>query len=195
MKQVRVVLWLLVGIALAGLVAIVVFAQRGLLSTAGLPAPRPSLPAPSPAGPTFRPAPDFTLRTLDRKPLALSDFRGKIVVLNFWASWCTPCKQEMPNLERVWKEFGRRGVMVLGIDVQDDPEDAAAFMKALKITYPSVYDPEQTRMNAYQVTALPTTFFIDQQMRIRGRVVGGYLGEEGYRELRRQILVLLRSPQ
>lgn len=193
MKQVRVVPWLLVGIALAGLGAIVVLVQRGSLGTAGLPAPRPGLLAPSPTGPALRPAPDFRLRTLQGKPLALSDFRGKVVVLNFWASWCTPCKEEMPNLERVWKEFGSRGVMVLGIDVEDDPEDAAAFMKALKITYPSVYDPEQTRMNAYQVTALPTTFFIDQQMRIRGRVVGGYLGEEGYRELRRQILALLKS--
>lgn len=192
MKSKRTILWTLAGMALAGLAVFIVFGLRGL-GTAGLLAPRP---APlSPPGQALRPAPDFTLQTFDRKPLALSDFKGKIVILNFWASWCTPCKQEMPSLERAWKEFGERGVVVLGIDVSDDPEDAVAFMKALQITYPIVYDPEQARMNAYQVTALPTTFFIDTQMRIRGRFVGGYLGEEGYRELRRQILALLKSPR
>lgn len=159
----------------------------------GLP-PRPAVP-PAPRTPpqTFRPAPDFRLRSFDGGLIALSDFRGKVVVLNFWASWCTPCKQEMPNLERAWQEFRDRGVVVLGIDVLDDQKDAAAFLEALQITYPNVYDPDQTRMVAYQVTGLPTTIFIDREQRIRTRYVGGYLGEAGHNQLRRQILGLLNA--
>jgi len=114
-------------------------------------------------------------------------------VLNFWASWCTPCKQEMPNLERVWVEFKDRGVVVLGVDVQDDMEEAAAFLKALRITYPNVFDPDQDRLIAYQVTGIPTTIFIDREQRIRGRFAGGYLGEAGRAQLRRQILALLNA--
>lgn len=142
---------------------------------------------------SLRPAPQFRLSQLDGGPLALSDFKGRVVVLNFWASWCTPCKREMPNLERVWREFKGRGVVVLGIDVQDDIEDAAAFVKALGITYPNVFDPSQDRLVAYQVTGIPTTVFIDREQRIRGRFAGGYLGESGLRDLRRQILAVLNT--
>lgn len=141
-----------------------------------------------------RPAPDFRLRTFDGGTLALSDFRGKIVVVNFWASWCTPCKQEMPNLERLWRAYRSRGVVVLGVDVQDDPDDARAFLRALQITYPNVHDPGQERMTAYQVVALPTTVFVDRGQRLRGRFVGGYVGDAGYTELQRQVDVLLAGP-
>lgn len=185
----RWMVWLLAAATLAAAAAVVWLGLRGTL------APRPAAP-PAPTAPpeTFRPAPDFRLRSFDGRMIALSDFRGKVVVLNFWASWCTPCKQEMPNLERAWQEFKDRGVVVLGIDVLDDPEDAAAFLAALAITYPNVHDPEQTRMTAYRVTGLPTTVFIDREQRIRTRYVGGYLGEAGYAELRRQILALRGSP-
>jgi len=139
------------------------------------------------------PAPDFRLRAFDGRMLALSDFRGKAVVLNFWASWCTPCRQEMPILERISREFKGSGLVVLGIDVLDDEQDARAFLAALRITYPNVFDPDQTRMRLYRVAALPTTILIDRQQRQRGRFVGGYLGEPGYRELRDQVLTLLNG--
>lgn len=138
-------------------------------------------------------APDFRLRTFDGRPVALSDFRGKPVVLNFWASWCTPCRDEMPILERVWKEFKDRGLVVLGVDVLDDERDARAFLKALQITYPNVFDPDQTRMRLYRVGALPTTILIDRGRRQQDRFVGGYLGEAGYRELRAQVIKLLQT--
>lgn len=140
-----------------------------------------------------RPAPDFRLRTFQDRWLALSDFRGDIILLNFWASWCTPCKQEMPNLERAWQEYKHRGVVVLGINVADDMEDAAEFVRALRITYPNVYDRDRSRLDAYQVIALPTTVFIDRRQHIRGRFVGGYLDEAGYQELRANVLALLDS--
>lgn len=167
-------------------------AAAGALILSTRPTQLPRAPAPSaPAPATARPAPDFRLRGFDGRLIALSDFRGKIVVLNFWASWCTPCKQEMPNLERVWREFRDEGVVVLGVDVLDDPEDAKAFLTALRITYPNVHDPEEGRMIAYRVTGLPTTIFIDRNQLIRGRFVGGYLGPTGHEALRRQIRELL----
>jgi peroxiredoxin len=167
------------------------FAAGVLLTTPRRQAPRlPRAEGPSQA---FLAAPDFRLRAFDGRSVALSDFRGKPVVLNFWASWCTPCRQEMPNLERVWKEFREQGLVVLGIDVLDDEKDARAFLKALNITYPNVFDPDQTRMRLYRVGALPTTILIDREQRQRERFVGGYLGEAGYRELRTQVLKLLQA--
>ena len=166
------------------------FAAGVLLTTPRPRAPRP----PQVEGPSEpRPAPDFRLRSFDGRMVALADFRGKPVVLNFWASWCTPCRQEMPNLERVWKEFRGQGLVVLGIDVLDDEKDAAAFLKALSITYPNVFDPDQTRMRLYRVAALPTTILIDREQRQRGRFVGGYLGEGGYKDLREQVVKLLND--
>ena len=115
------------------------------------------------------------------------------MVLNFWASWCVPCREEMPNLERTWQEFRTQGVVVLGINVADDYDDAAVFLKKLAITYPSVFDPEQTRLTAYGVTGLPTTFFLDPRMQLRDKVPGGYVGPDGYQRLHRQITGLLRQ--
>jgi thiol-disulfide isomerase/thioredoxin len=139
------------------------------------------------------PAPDFRLRAFDGRMLALSDVRGKAVVLNFWASWCTPCREEMPNLQRVYSELRDEGLVVLGIDVLDEEQDARAFLAALKITYPNLFDPDQTRMRLYRVAALPTTILIDREQLQRGRFVGGYLGEPGYQRLRHEVLTLLNG--
>ena len=165
------------------------FAAGGLLTVLRAPrgpqAERPSEPLGA--------APDFRLRDFDGRMVALSDFRGKAVVLNFWASWCTPCREEMPILERLWQEFRDQGLVVLGIAVLDDEKDAAAFVKALAITYPNVFDPDQTRMRLYRVAALPTTVFIDRRQRQRGRFVGGYVGEAGYNALRDEVRGLLNA--
>jgi thiol-disulfide isomerase/thioredoxin len=133
------------------------------------------------------------LRSFAGPLISLSDYRGEVVVLNFWASWCVPCREEMPNLERAWREFRPQRVTVLGLNVADDYDDAAAFLRTLGITYPNVFDPEQSRLTAYQVSGLPTTVFIDRQMRIRAKVAGGYLGADGYATLRRQVLALIRA--
>ena len=139
-----------------------------------------------------RPAPDFTLRSFAGSPIVLSAYRGKPVVLNYWASWCVPCREEMPNLERAWRAFRDRGVVVLGVNVADDYDDAAVFLRKLAITYPNVFDPEQTRLNTYGVAGLPTTFFVDSQMRLRDEAPGGFVGRDGYQRLHRQIMALLR---
>jgi peroxiredoxin len=138
-----------------------------------------------------RPAPEFRLRSFAGRTISLSEFRGDLIVLNFWASWCVPCREEMPTLERAWQEFGNRAVVIVGINVADDYDAARDFLKQVGVTYPNVYDPEQTRLEAYQVTALPTTVLIDPKMRIRGRVAGGYIREAGYQTLRKHVLSLL----
>jgi len=156
---------------------------------------KPPAGAPVPTAQNLRsmgPAPDFTLRSFTGSPIVLSAYRGKPVVLNYWASWCVPCREEMPNLERAWREFRDRGVVVLGVNVADDYDDAALFLRKLAITYPNVFDPEQTRLNTYGVAGLPTTFFVDSQMRLRDEVPGGYVGPDGYQRLHRQIMALLR---
>lgn len=113
-------------------------------------------------------APDFTLPRLGAPgELTLSSLRGKPVVLNIWASWCVPCREEAPLLERAYKRWRGQGLVVLGIDQQDVERDALAFVRRYRITYPSVRDGEGTVPARYGATGVPETFFIDR----RGRVV------------------------
>jgi peroxiredoxin len=186
--------WILIGFAVMAttFAAIVAANIRPLQPTPVLPTLHQDLIGP---GSIARTAPDFRLRSFAGGVLALSDFRGQAVVLNFWASWCIPCREEMPILERVWREFRHRGVAILGVDAADDFDDAAAFLKRLQITYANVYDPEQNRLQTYRVTGLPTTVFLDTHLRIRAQVAGGYVAESGYQQLRAQIQTLLSAPR
>jgi len=107
--------------------------------------------------------------------VSLESLRGKVVVLNFWASWCQPCESEAPVLDEVanhYRDRGREDVVVLGIDVQDLREEALSFASDNGITYASLRDGEDTVKNAYQVPALPETFVIDPEGRIALKVIG-----------------------
>jgi peroxiredoxin len=106
------------------------------------------------------PTPDFTLPTPEAKKLALKDFRGKIVFLNFWASWCVPCREEMPAMERLYLEFKEKNFVVLAIAVKDRREDSIQFVKELKLTYPIGLDPEGKVGLLYGAWGLPTTYLI-----------------------------------
>jgi cytochrome c biogenesis protein CcmG/thiol:disulfide interchange protein DsbE len=115
-------------------------------------------------------APAFALDRLDGSgKVSLASLRGRTVVLNFWASWCGPCKREAPALEQVWQRYRSKGVVVLGVDSGDGRSDARRFLAAHRITYPIVSDPnELLAANRYGLPGFPVTIVIDR----RGRVVG-----------------------
>lgn len=108
-------------------------------------------------------APLFDLPRLDRPGrLALRSLRGNVVVLNFWASWCVPCKNEAPRLERAWQRWKGKGVVFVGVDAQDLANAAKGFMRRYRITYPNVHDGSGTTLPPYGVTGFPETFFVDR---------------------------------
>ena len=122
----------------------------------------------------------FSLPPLNGKgKVEFSDFKGKPVVLNFWASWCAPCRREMPFFENTWKEYQDKGVVFIGIDTMDEEGVAKNFVKAFDITYMILHDPSGEVSNAYGVVALPATFFIDKEGKISKKNYGPFLGEEG----------------
>jgi cytochrome c biogenesis protein CcmG/thiol:disulfide interchange protein DsbE len=135
------------------------------------------------------PAPGFTLDLLSAgrvpQPLAgrfrraaadgrveLGELRGMPLVLNFWASWCGPCREEAPLLERAWLRMGPRGVLFLGLNMQDITADARAFLGEFSLSYPNVREPGREVARRYGVTGLPETFFISARGRAVGHVIG-----------------------
>jgi thiol-disulfide isomerase/thioredoxin len=124
-------------------------------------------------------APDFTLDLLGGGQVTLSELRGKVVVVNVWASWCPPCRAEMPAIEKVYQAYRDLGVVVLGVNTtdQDNERDVAAFVQEFGLTFPIPLDRDGSVSRRYAVSGLPTTFFIDRQGIIRSIVVGGPMSE------------------
>ena len=106
------------------------------------------------------PTPDFTLATPDGKKLSLKDFRGKVVLLNFWASWCVPCREEMPAMEKLYQEYKNKNFVVLAVAVKDRKQDAIDFVKDLKLSYPVALDPDAQVGTLYGAWGLPATYLI-----------------------------------
>ncbi|HEX6468663.1 MAG TPA: TlpA disulfide reductase family protein [Streptosporangiaceae bacterium] len=122
-----------------------------------------------------KPAPAARGTTLDGRPIDLAGLRGKTVVVNFWASWCAPCRGEAPALEQVYREHRDKGVAFVGVDIKDDNEPARAFVRTFKVGYPSIVDQDGQVTLAFRdvpPNAVPSTLVLDRQGRIAARVIG-----------------------
>jgi len=154
--------------------------------------PYPIAPAPSgsPARPlpALRPAPDFTLPSLRGGQLRLGELRGKVVLLNFFASWCAPCAAEAPDLRATYERYRARDVVFVGVAVLDEADAARAFLQRHRLPYPAVFDGSGRLMELYQITGLPTSIFIDSRGMIVGRFVGPFIGPAGVAELERRLI-------
>jgi peroxiredoxin len=124
-------------------------------------------------------APDFTLELLGGGDVTLSELRGKGVVINLWASWCPPCRAEMPAIQRVYEKTRERGLEVLAVNTtfQDSEPAAADFIQELGLTFPVPLDRSGTVSRQYQLRALPSTFFVDREGIIRKVIIGGPMSE------------------
>ena len=123
-------------------------------------------------------APGFTLQSVAGKTVSLTQFKGDVVMINFWASWCGPCRQEMPLLDNIYKQYKDMGFTLLGVNVEPDARGADAWLKKTPVSYPILYDPRSQVSQLYQVQAMPTTVIIDRQGVVRF-VHNGYLpGDE-----------------
>lgn len=118
-------------------------------------------------------APDFMLPTTDGKTLKLSDLKGKVVIIDFWATWCPPCRKGIPDLVDLKKKFGKKGLEIVGISVDQDTKDQVVpFMKEYGINYPIVYGNTNVYRSYGGIEAIPTTFIVDKT----GKIVAGYQG-------------------
>jgi len=116
--------------------------------------------------------PDFTLKTLEGQEITLSKLKGKVVLLDFWATWCAPCRESIPHLVELYKTYGEKGLEVIGMNVdRGDTDTVRRFVKSMDIPYPIAVTPEEVSRD-FGVTALPTTILIDKEGRLREKILG-----------------------
>lgn len=135
-------------------------------------------------------APNFTLNGIDGKPYTLSKFRGKAVLINLWATWCPPCRAEMPAIEIIYQEFRDQGFIVLAVNAtsQDEPSAIAPFLDQYGITFPVLLDETGNISTIYKLQSLPSSYFIDRQGVVQEVIIGGPMSEALLRTRVEQIL-------
>jgi len=137
------------------------------------------------------PAPDFTLRSMDGPNLRLQEQRGRVVMVNFWATWCGPCRQEMPQLNKLYEKYRSSGFVLLGVNIDEDPRHAANVAAKLGVKFPVLLDSDKSVSKRYDLAAMPSTVLIDRDGKVR-HVHRGY--REGVEELyEKQIRELLKE--
>jgi len=171
MERIPTKTWILLSTAFLLAGAVWTYLSRvdpGIVSAGNIPAPRQGFQAP-----------DFSVTDSNGQLVRLSDLRGRPVLLNIWASWCAPCRAEMPAMQRLYQDYQQRGFEILAVNLttQDTPEKALAFANELGLTFPILFDSEGEAARLYQVQSLPSSFFIDEQGIIRDVVIGGPMAE------------------
>lgn len=135
------------------------------------------------------PAPDFALRSMNAANVRLSEHLGQVVLINFWATWCGPCRQEMPLLDELYAKYQRAGLILLGVSIDEDRQEAIEMAQTLKITYPILFDDRKDVSRAYRLGTMPVTVLIDREGVVR-YVSDGYKPgyEKRYTEKLRELL-------
>jgi len=171
------------------LFALIPASLAGRLALAEVSHPRPVsvLAATVGASLTNKPAPAFSLAALDGRPLTLAHLRGKVILLNFWATWCAPCQIEMPTFSAWQTQYGRQGLQVIGISMDDDPALARRAVERLRVSYPVAMGNARLGARYGGVLGLPLTFLIDRQ----GIVRASFQGETDLHAIEKQIQSLL----
>lgn len=137
------------------------------------------------------PAPDFTLKSRSGENIKLSEHRGDVVMINFWASWCAPCRQEMPLLEELYKKYSDLGFTLLAVNVEEDSSKADELLKDIPVTFPVLFDNSNKVTKLYNVIAMPSTVIVDRDGNMR-YLHRGYL--PGYeKEYQKQVKELIRE--
>ncbi len=135
------------------------------------------------------PAPNFTLKAMTGKNLKLSEMAGNVVLINFWASWCGPCREEMPLLNDLHNKYEPLGFTVLGVNVEEDPQNARGFLKNFPVDFPVVLDNQNRVSKQYNVIAMPTTVVVDRDGNVRYLHKGYKAGDEAkYRKIVKKLV-------
>jgi len=140
---------------------------------------------------TGAPAPQFQLNSNNGKPLSLADLKGRIVLVNFWASWCGPCRKEMPLLEQLNRQYRTKGVTLMGVNVEPDSAAATDWLKATPVSFPILFDVDSKVSKLYQVEGMPNTVILDRKGNVRYIHRGYSAGAES--EYLDQIRALIRE--
>jgi peroxiredoxin len=142
-----------------------------------------------PAISTSSVAPDFTLRTMNGPNLRLQEQRGQVLLVNFWATWCGPCRQEMPHLSRLHDKYRASGFQVLGVNIDEDARLATDLASKLKVSFPVLFDTDKRVSKLYDMSAMPATLLIDRHGRVR-HIHHGYRDgfEKNYEQQIRELL-------
>lgn len=120
------------------------------------------------------PAPAFTVPSLNGTPASLSDYKGKVILLNFWATWCFPCRQEMPHMETLWKRYKDKGFVVIGVSNDDKSKTkrVETFVKKVNLSFPILFDTESTVSDLYDVSGIPVSYLIDRDGNVISQIMG-----------------------
>lgn len=147
------------------------------------------LPVPLGAGEASGPAADFSLPSRGGPPLSLSALRGQVVLINFWATWCGPCRKEMPLLEQIQKKYAPLGFTMLGINVEEDTTQMESFLRDVPVSFPVLLDPANQVSKLYDVAAMPSTVIVDRKGNVRYIHQGYQPGDESrYQDVIRQLI-------
>ncbi len=135
-------------------------------------------------------AEDFTLKTLKGETVSLKDYRGRLIFLNFWATWCGPCRAEMPSMQRLWEEFKEEDFVILAINIQEESKLVSSFMNERGLSFPVLLDEKGKVARSYGIRGIPTTFFLNPEGEIIGKAVGArdWASEESFRLIRELLL-------